>query len=115
MRHTALIDTCLHSTNKNIVKWLWYYSLLEDKLEGYDLTEVEKHGDLKFTLSRRGEFRCIRGKVIFFQNQYYLLVWTPGYQAYPTSVVEKVLERIEEKFDISYIINEAGDDIFNKN
>lgn len=104
-----------HQADPKYVKWVWWYSILEDKLEGKDLTEVEKHASSKFTLVNNDFNKCARGKVILFKDKYYVLIWTPGYQVYPNSILEKIIRKINRDFNIDHVINENAQEIFKEN
>ena len=49
MIHANVLNVA-HQANKKFVKYIWWYSIEQDRLEGYDLVEVEKHSNSKFTL-----------------------------------------------------------------
>lgn len=100
-----------HQANPYYIKWIWWYSILEDKLEGKDLTEVEKHASSKFTLVNNDFNKCARGKVIFFREKCYVLIWTPGYTLYSNNIIEKIIEKLKKKFNIDYIIDESGQEL----
>ena len=103
-----------HQANPEYIKWVWWYSILEDKFEGYDLTEVEKHTSSKFTLANNDIGKYARGKVVLFKGYYYLLIWTPGYKRYAASIIERILEKINQDFIIDYVIDESGQLLYDK-
>lgn len=101
----------VQSIDPKKVKWLWWYSIPEDKLEGYDLFTVDKHASSKFDIIKESTHSCIRGKIIKYQNKYYNLLWTSGYNLYPKSVLEKIHEKVNKIFEIDYVVNESGQEI----
>ena len=101
-----------HQADPKYIKWVWWYSILEDKLEGKDLTEVEKHASSKFKNIINNDFnKCARGKVILFKGNYYLLIWGPGYRDYSIDIIERIKNKIEQRFNINYVINESGQEL----
>lgn len=100
-----------HQADPKYIKWVWWYSILEDKLEGYDLTQVEKHTSSKFTLIDNDFNKCARGKVIEFKEKFYLLIWTAGYTGYKKSILERIYDKVNKKFNIDYIIDESAQEI----
>jgi hypothetical protein len=100
-----------HRSDPEYVKWIWWYSIVEDRLEGYDLSHVEKHGSSKFTLITNQYDKCARGRVVLFKGKFYLLIWTPGYIGYSDLVIEKIRRRVEDIFKIDYVIDECGNDL----
>jgi len=100
-----------HQADPKYIKLVWWYSILEDKLEGYDLTQVEKHASSKFTIRDNDFNKCARGKVIEFRDKNYLLIWTAGYTGYSKSILEKIYSKVSRKFNIDYIIDESAQEI----
>jgi len=105
----TLLVVAINGKNNGQVKYYWVYDILTDVIEGYLPTEVVRHNDSKFTLKDK---ECIRGKVIVFNNKTYLTIWTSGYTGYPTSIIEKIVEKIYQKFNINYVVNESGQIIY---
>lgn len=110
MIHNCILQIA-HQADPKFIKLVWWYSILEDKFEGYDLSKVEKHSSSKFTLTNNDTTKFARGKVVLFNDKYYLMIWTPGYHLYPVGIIEKIKFWVDKDFDINYIVDEQGIDL----
>jgi len=100
-----------HQANAEYVKYIWWYSILEDRFEGYSLSEVDKHASTKFKLYDTGFKKCARGRVVLFKDKYYLLIWTPGYNVYTNDIIERIVGKVSQVFTVDYVIDESGQEL----
>ena len=102
----------IHSPDPNKVRSIWWYNVLEGRMEDYSLLEVEKHNDSRFTTAKqKSETGWIKGRILGYENKLYLMIYSIGYKAHPTFLVERIIQIFSKKFLIDFVINESGESL----
>ena len=102
----TLVDL-IQETNPDIVKYIWWYDITEDRLEGYAPPNVLSHASSRFHLSVCDN-TCAKGRVVMFKKECYLIIHTPGYSGYPEDVVRTLASRFNDLFAIYSVVDEGG-------
>jgi len=100
-----------HTDDVQYIKYIWWYDVVNDFFDGCELGKrVRRHLNIK-GIDRDG---IVKGRVVLFGGEYYLMIHTVGYKAHSEFVVSRIVEAISNKFLVHFVINESGELLLNR-
>ena len=110
VKQQLILDGVFDIAHSNeCARWVWWYDVQNDKMEGFKPSDVYGHSDPKFTPVKMNDYvGWIRGRVIFYGGQYLLMIYTSNNKWFNADVLLKIEHQIESVFNIDKVVDEDG-------